>query len=227
MVGAQRAAPLRETNMPKAAVTMLSLLDYRRRVHDLYRTVRLQGTPDAFDIFRRERDALFASHPQSALDAAQQATFTGLRYYAYNPAYRVVAPLDYDVEPVTFDYDLGDDGRLTIRQFAQVAFDLPTGAGTLGVFWITGYGGGLFLPFRDSTNGQTTYGGGRYLYDTIKGADLAPTATPLSSTSTTLIIHRVTITRAGFAHSHRRRIGSRSPLKLAKCSCNRLKQEEF
>ena len=172
MVGAQRVAPLHETNMPKAAVTMLSLLDYRRRVHDLYRTVRLRGTPDALDVFRRQRDALFASHPQSALDAAQQATFTGLRYYAYNPAYRVVAPLDYDVEPVTFDYDLGDDGRLTIRQFAQVAFDLPTGAGMLGVFWITGYGGGLFLPFRDSTNGQTTYGGGRYLYDTIKGADL-------------------------------------------------------
>ena len=149
------------------------------RVHDLYRAVRLQGTPDAFDVFRRERDALFASHPQSPLDAAQKANFSGLRYYPYDPAYRVVAPLDYDVEPVTFDYDLGDDGPLTIRQFAQVAFDLPTGSGTLGVFWITGYGGGLFLPFRDATNGRTTYGGGRYLFDTIKGADLGASAETL------------------------------------------------
>src|SRR3712207_7043738 len=36
----------------------------------------------------------------------------------------------------------------------------------------SGYGGGLFLPFRDGTSGHTTYGAGRYLYDTIKGADL-------------------------------------------------------
>jgi hypothetical protein len=42
----------------------------------------------------------------------------------------------------------------------------------LDLFWIRGYGGGLFLPFRDGTSGQTTYGAGRYLYDTIKGADL-------------------------------------------------------
>jgi uncharacterized protein (DUF1684 family) len=30
----------------------------------------------------------------------------------------------------------------------------------------------LFLPFRDATNGTSTYGGGRYLLDTAKGADL-------------------------------------------------------
>ncbi len=155
---------------------MLSLLDYRRRVHDLYRAVRVQGTPVAYDVFRRERDALFASHPQSALDAAQQAGFRGLRYYPYDPAYRVVARLDDDVEPVTFGYDLGEDGKLTIRQIARVAFELPAGSGTLGVFWVAGYGGGLFLPFRDATNARTTYGGGRYLYDTIKGADLGADA---------------------------------------------------
>ena len=30
----------------------------------------------------------------------------------------------------------------------------------------------MFLPFRDATSGNTTYGGGRYLLDTAKGADL-------------------------------------------------------
>ena len=34
------------------------------------------------------------------------------------------------------------------------------------------YGGGVFLPFRDETNGATTYGAGRYVLDTVKGADL-------------------------------------------------------
>jgi uncharacterized protein (DUF1684 family) len=32
--------------------------------------------------------------------------------------------------------------------------------------------GGVFLPFVDATSGTETYGGGRYLLDTIKGADL-------------------------------------------------------
>jgi uncharacterized protein len=43
---------------------------------------------------------------------------------------------------------------------------------SLSLFWILGYGGGVFLPFRDATNGKETYGGGRYLLDTIKHADL-------------------------------------------------------
>jgi uncharacterized protein len=42
----------------------------------------------------------------------------------------------------------------------------------LTLFWISGYGGGVLLPFKDGTSGQETYGGGRYLLDTIKHADL-------------------------------------------------------
>ena len=42
-----------------------------------------------------------------------------------------------------------------------------------------GYGGGLFLPFLDETNTNETYGGGRYLYDTIKGADLGTNGSTL------------------------------------------------
>ena len=49
----------------------------------------------------------------------------------------------------------------------------------LNLYWIEGYGGGLFLPFADATNDRETYGGGRYLYDTIKGADLGLTATEI------------------------------------------------
>ena len=37
---------------------------------------------------------------------------------------------------------------------------------------MAGYTGGLFLPFRDATNGHSTYGAGRYLLDTAKSADL-------------------------------------------------------
>jgi hypothetical protein len=109
------------------------------------------------------------------LDAAQKAAFGGLRYYAYDNLYRVSAPLNTKVEPYTLDIELGDDGYFRCIRFGQVSFTLPTGAGTLNVYWINGYGGGVFLPFGDTTNRQTTYGAGRYLYDTIKGADLGAT----------------------------------------------------
>jgi uncharacterized protein (DUF1684 family) len=44
--------------------------------------------------------------------------------------------------------------------------------GELTLYWLGGYGGGVFLPFRDATTGKATFGGGRYLLDGIKGADL-------------------------------------------------------
>jgi uncharacterized protein (DUF1684 family) len=153
---------------------MFDLMDYRRRVSSMYYRIRQHGTQSsqAWVYYREVRDELFREHPQSPLDADQKARFTELRYFNYDPAYRIVAAINTAVEPRSYDYDLGEDGAFTIRQFGEVTVDLPTGSGTLGLFWITGYGGGVFLPFCDATNNQDTYGGGRYLLDTIKGADL-------------------------------------------------------
>ena len=46
--------------------------------------------------------------------------------------------------------------------------------GSLDVWRLTTYGGGIFVPVKDGLRGAPggTYGGGRYLLDTIKGADL-------------------------------------------------------
>jgi hypothetical protein len=156
---------------------MLELLDYRRRVFELYHQVRaMDDSQAAWQHWRQTRDDLFGKHSQSALSAEQKAAFTGLHYVDYDPTYRVVAPVDYAVEEKIYAGEIGDDGRIAYKRFAQVTFTLPTGTGTLGLFWIMGYGGGLFIPFGDQTNGKTTYGAGRYLYDTIKGADLGTTA---------------------------------------------------
>lgn len=43
---------------------------------------------------------------------------------------------------------------------------------TVDVWWMQQYAGGVFVPLRDATSGDTSYGGGRYLLDTAKGADL-------------------------------------------------------
>jgi uncharacterized protein (DUF1684 family) len=58
------------------------------------------------------------------------------------------------------------------RRIGTVELAGPLAGERLAVYWIDAYGGGLFLPFRDSTAGRETYGAGRYLLDTIKGADL-------------------------------------------------------
>ena len=64
-------------------------------------------------------------------------------------------------------------------RFTRIGFVRPVLAGapvSLAVYWLEGYGGGLFLPFRDALAGAETYGGGRYLLDTVKGADLGMSA---------------------------------------------------
>ena len=49
------------------------------------------------------------------------------------------------------------------------AFELDGEEHTLDLYWLDGYAGGLFLPFRDGTSGGETYGAGRYLLDSVKG----------------------------------------------------------
>ena len=65
----------------------------------------------------------------------------------------------------------GEDGVITYRRAGQLRFRLAGQACRLTVFSLVGYGGGLFLPFRDATSGKETYGGGRYLFDTAKNTD--------------------------------------------------------
>jgi uncharacterized protein (DUF1684 family) len=68
--------------------------------------------------------------------------------------------------------DLGRDGAISLTAFAQTKGLAERVGGELTLYWIGGYGGGVFLPFKDATAGAETYGAGRYLLDTIKGADL-------------------------------------------------------
>ncbi len=151
----------------------MSLADWRRRVAEMYAGVR--ATDDAaraWQTFRESRDILFREHPQSPLSHEQRVSFDGLPYFPYDPAFRVVGIIERDVACDDVTLVLPDDGLVRLETVARARFALLETAARLNLFWIRGYGGGIFLPFRDSTASDTTYGGGRYLYDTIKGADL-------------------------------------------------------
>jgi len=155
--------------MPEAPVQpYLDLADWRRRVGDLY---RLSG-PDALTRFRDGRNQLFRTHPQSPLSDAARARFIGLRYFDLDPSCRIhvrVEPSD-EGEPLEIDTG-GEDGVITYRRAGWLRFRLGGQDCRLTVFSLVGYGGGLFLPFRDATSGNETYGGGRYLFDTVKNTD--------------------------------------------------------
>jgi uncharacterized protein (DUF1684 family) len=159
----------------------LDLYDYRCRIAALYRerSQALAAGEDAETIlqrFREGKDALFAHHPQSALDEAQRRHFQGLRYFPYNPALRFVVPIDTTVEPDHQHVAMNAHERMTMTTIGRVHFTVDGTSVELAIYWLDIYGGGLFLPFRDATCPEESYGGGRYLFDTIKGSDalLAP-----------------------------------------------------
>ena len=156
--------------LPNLASWDLALWDWRRQVADLYAAVRAGPDPQAaWQHWRTVRDGLFRSHPQSPIEPG--AVFTGLPYFPYNPALRiltVMAPLDGPEEA----FPAGADGEVRMRPIARTADLAPVLGGELTAYWLLGYGGGVFLPFADATSGRETYGAGRYLLDTIKSADL-------------------------------------------------------
>lgn len=91
--------------------------------------------------------------------------------FPYDPSLRLAVGLDKTDED-RLAIATGEDGELTMRAFARTSGLQNALGGELTLYWIEGYGGGVFLPFTDATSGTETYGGGRYLLDTIKGADL-------------------------------------------------------
>jgi uncharacterized protein len=148
----------------------LELADWRRRVAELYAQVRAAPDPgDGHRVWRAGRDRLFREHPQSPLESDSPLRDTGLPYWPYDPALRFDVPLE-PAEPEERAIESSSDGTIRLRRVGQVS--LATIGARLDVWWLAQYAGGLFLPLRDGTAGTDSYGGGRYLLDTAKGADL-------------------------------------------------------
>ena len=181
------------TNPDQTAIERLELADWRRRVADLYAAVRSEASSDpaaAWRHWREIREELFRTHPQSPVPAGERARFEA-RHWPYDPRLRfeVVVATEapfadggaaFAAEPLfggmTLTLPLSTGGEEAFTRIGSVHVPFPGGARTLGLYWMAGYAGGLFLPFRDATNGHETYGAGRYLLDAAKSADLGPGA---------------------------------------------------
>jgi uncharacterized protein len=139
------------------APALLELLDWKRRIFALYAEVRGADPRAGWERWRAVRAELFRTHPQSP-----KPGYDALDYFPYDPAFRFLG----EVEPA--EEELREIDGFPFRRFARVRFPL----GSLELYWLEGYGGGVFLPFADATRGRESYGAGRYLLDTVKGSDL-------------------------------------------------------
>ena len=158
--------------MTSGADGYLQLADWRREIAELYASVRAHPSPQAaWELWRKKRDALFRSHPQSPLEEEKRTSFEGLEYFGYDERFRVKAEVEEaGRERHTVPTSSGEP--MVFERFARLHFVLFGQELTLDAYWLAVYGGGIFVPFRDGTSGVTTYGAGRYLWDSIKGADL-------------------------------------------------------
>jgi hypothetical protein len=164
---AEEAAPAR---------SRASLLDWRRQVADLYAELRRLPGAEGWMHWRATRDRLFRDHPQSPLTPAGQTRHRGIACFPYDPALRFTVGLAPLAGGGKVAADGGRDGAIAMTPFATTDGLGERLGGELTLYWIEGYGGGVFLPFGDATNGRETYGGGRYLLDTVKSADLGADA---------------------------------------------------
>jgi uncharacterized protein (DUF1684 family) len=159
-----------------------ALLDWRRRIAEIYAAVRREPKPlRAHDIWRAGREALLTGHDQSPLPPELRGRPGVLRHAAYDAALR----FDVELEPAPeqrIDVPTGTDGIVSFDRVGRV--ELP-GLGDLDVWWLRGYGGGLFLPMADTS--AASYPGGRYVLDTVKGADLGGTYDAASGRGTLVV----------------------------------------
>ena len=166
----------------------LELADWRRRMADLYAEVRRLSATDveaALELWRATRERLFREHPQSPVPVALRPAFWA-RHYPTDPSLRFEVPVMADQagpEPaglagmgalggLAMDLPVSGGGTMSFSKIGHVEVPFASGSRRLGVYWMAGYAGGIFVPFRDATSGSETYAAGRYLLDAAKSADL-------------------------------------------------------
>lgn len=112
---------------------------------------------------RQRKAQFYADHPQSPLPADHRGQFEGLDYFPPDPAFRFRLPLhEYDPRE-TIVVETTTDGTQAYLRWAEFRFEIDGTDLSLQAYKAGRDENRLWVPFRDATSGETTYGGGRYL----------------------------------------------------------------
>ena len=118
---------------------------------------------DDIEAQRRQKDQYFGDDPRSPIPEDERGEFDGLDYYPVDPDYRFEVELDRYDDPEPVVVGTSTDGEQEYLAWGEFAVEI----GGEGVD-ITAYKGDpsedrLWVPFRDETSGEETYGAGRYI----------------------------------------------------------------
>ena len=137
------------------AVDALTLVDWRRSIFELYGEVRASADAEtAWRSWRDERERLMRIDPQSPVSEPRRGEFRGCRYFEYDPAARVLAKVSAEA-PEHREIVTSTGVSYSFTRFGEATFELYGVACSLALYWLDGYGGGVFVPFGDGTSGES------------------------------------------------------------------------
>ncbi len=134
----------------------------------------LQGDTE----FQRNLNAEFKDASKSPLKKKDRKNFKGLDFFKFDSLYVVQAVFTKSTNEKPFQMKTTTDRLPTYLKYGEVSFDLKGESITLNVYQDQdllkeeGFEDYLFLPFLDDTNGDESYGGGRYIDLSIPDGDL-------------------------------------------------------
>jgi hypothetical protein len=127
--------------------------------------------------YQKSQNAKFKDASESPLTARDIKTFTQLDFFKYDETYKVKAKMVRTPDSQYFEMPTSTDRKPLYRVYAILSFELKGKTHQLSIYedkdllTTKGFEDYLFLPFIDKTNGETTYGGGRYIKSRIPEGD--------------------------------------------------------
>lgn len=112
---------------------------------------------------REEKSAFFSDHPRSPVPEDERESFDGLSFYPVDPDYRFVVALDEHDDAETVAVETTDDDSREYLRYGEFTVELDGEEVTLQAYRDDPDEDRLWVPFRDGTSGDETYGAGRYL----------------------------------------------------------------
>lgn len=112
---------------------------------------------------RANKDEYLAEHPRSPIPPDERSDFDGLEYFPPNPGLRFELPLHEHDEKETTTIGTTMEGEREYVRWGEFRFAVEGTDVTLHAYKTDPDEDGLWIPFRDETNGEETYGAGRYL----------------------------------------------------------------
>jgi len=119
--------------------------------------------------YQAKMNAAFAAKKSSPLAEKDRKSFTGLAYYAPTETYKISATFKKTFGATPFEMPTTTSRTPIYQEYGTATFTLDGKTHTLHIYQNlelmkqVQYKDYLFIPFTDLTNGEDTYGGGRYL----------------------------------------------------------------